>query len=334
MLTSNPFYFSLLRSYVILFGSHFDNISVVRTKESTGAEIERIKVPLIYAPKDKYVTRLLSDPDLTKAVQTILPRMSFDIRSVTYDAQRKQNSLLKVVKANSSTSASSQFMAVPYDIVFELNLYTKYLDDANQIIEQILPYFNPDYTSTVELIPEVGVQKDIPLVLTSVDPHIEYEGDYNSVRYVNWTLTFQMKAYFFGPVSRPKIIRKVITSIYNNLQYQNGYITKINLTNGSGNFLDGDIVFQGTDEGTATAYGTVLGWNSDSNALELGAVQGSFIVGREINARSSSARYDISSFDTTPLKLAQITIQPDPIDAEPGDAYGYDTQILEYPNIP
>lgn len=327
------FYHKITRKYVVLFGTMFNNITLIRTNTDTGAEIERVKVPIVYGPKEKYITRLRADPDLQKQVQMRLPRLSFELTGVNYDPSRKQNSLLKVAKPGTSTTAQSSYMAVPYDLQFELNLYTRNIDDGTQIIEQILPYFNPDYTATIDPVSSLGVLKDIPIILNSVTNNIEHEGNFDSVRFVNWTLTFTMKAHFYGPVSNSKIIRKVIANLFNDVTLQSGYITRMNLVSGNGSFKMDDIAYQGESYNAANAYGIVLSWSANTGKIALGGVQGQFKTNNTIRGLSTNAVYQIDSFDIAPLKLARITVQPDPLTAEPGDDYGFTTEILEWPDI-
>jgi hypothetical protein len=327
------FYHKITRKYVVLFGTMFNNITLVRTNTDTGAEIERVKVPIVYGPKEKYITRLRADPDLQKQIQMRLPRLSFELTGVNYDPSRKQNSLLKVAKPSTGTAAQSSYMAVPYDLQFELNLYTRNIDDGTQIIEQILPYFNPDYTATIDPVSSLGVLKDIPIILNSVTNNIEHEGNFDSVRFVNWTLTFTMKAHFYGPTSSSKIIRKVIANLFNDVTLQAGYVTRMNLVSGNGSFKMDDIAYQGESYNAANAYGIVLSWSANTGKIALGGVQGQFKLDNTIRGLSTNAVYQIDSFDVAPLKLARITVQPDPLTAEPGDDYGFTTEILEWPDI-
>jgi hypothetical protein len=314
-------------------GNMFDNITLVRY-DASDVETKRIKVPLIYGPKDKFVTRIETDPDLLKDVGLILPRMSFELTNFSYDASRKQNSLLRVAKGDNASRVSSGYMGVPYDFNFELNIYAKTIDDGNHIMEQILPYFNPDYTVTITPVAELGFLKDIPIILNNVTQNIQYEGNYDSVRYVYFTLTFTLKGYFFGPISTPKIIRKAIANIFNDPSLVRGNVIRMNLANtGNGMFKTGDIIYQGNTYETATAYGFVNEWSNTNYRLVVGGAQGNFNVNNTIRAVTTNANYVIASFDATPLKLVKITVEPDPIDAEPEDDYGYSTTIEEYPNI-
>ncbi len=334
MLSNAYFYHQLTRKYVILFGNMFNNIMVKRVDKNTGIEIERFKVPIVYAPKEKYYARLRADPDLERPIQVVLPRMSFEITNFTYDASRKQNSLLRSgATADTGTRGATQYMGVPYDLNFDLQIYARNVDDGTHIIEQILPYFNPDYTVTINAIPTLGFLKDIPIILNSVSNIIEHEGNFDAVRYVSWTLSFTMKANYYGPVQTPKIIRKVFANIYNDETLKAGNIVRVNtsLPAANGNFKIDDIVYQGSDYNTATAYGFVLEWNKQNLRLVLGGAQGQFKVNSTIRGATTNAVCTIQSFDATPLKLTEIKIEPDPIDAEPSDDFGYTTTITEWP---
>ena len=334
MLNNNHFYYQLTRKYVILFGNMFNNIALIRTNKDTGVELGRVKVPVVYAPKEKYFARLRADPDLDRPIQTILPRMSFELTGFTYDTSRKQNSLLRNSKGTSTTGVSSQYMGVPYDLNFDLQIYARNVDDGTHIIEQILPYFNPDYTVTINSIAELGFLKDIPIILNSVSNVIEHEGNFDAVRYVTWTLNFTMKAYYYGPISTPKLIRKSITNIKADPQLYRGQIIKMNISavsNTNVAFKIDDITYQGNNYTTATAYGTVLEFSANNGTMTVGGAQGTFVTNGELRAVDSGGVYKLDSFDTDPITYATITIEPDPIGASANDDFGYTTTITEWP---
>jgi hypothetical protein len=222
-------------------------------------------------------------------------------------------------------------MGVPYDINFQLNIYTRNIDDGTHIVEQILPFFNPDFTVTTNMIPDLGMYKDVPIILNNVSNDIQYEGDYDSVRYVNWTLNFTMKMYYYGPISYPKIIRSIYTNIYNDPALQSGYIARINVANANGVFKVDDMVYQGNTYQTATAYGSVVKYNSDLDQMVIGAVQGTFKVNTEIHALSTNGVCTLDSFYVISMKLAEIVITPDPSTAQPTDDYGYNIEVTEWP---
>ena len=329
MLGNSEFYHQLTRKAVILFGRLFDDIKIVRRNDQTGKETGRFLVPIIYAPKEKMVTRILSDPDLLKQVGVILPRMSFEITGISYDSTRKQNSLLRAAKSNTSTHMSASYMGVPYDITFALNIYARNIDDGTHIVEQIIPFFNPDFTVTTNMIPDLGALKDIPIILNSVANDIEYEGNYDSVRYVNWTLTFTMKMHYYGPISYPKVIKTVYASIYDQNTLKPGYLSKMNVINANGTFKASDYIFQGKNFKTANAYGIIINYSANTGQLVLGAIQGQFYVNNTIHALSTNGVCQIDSFEVNPLLLSEIKIEPNPIDAQPTDDYGYTVTITE-----
>jgi hypothetical protein len=311
MLSDTPFYYKMLRKYVIIMGNMFNNISILRMNPN-GTERERFKVPITFSPKERWVSRLSGDPDFSRTFQNVLPRMGFDINGFEYDSARKQNQLLRMAKGDNASRVASGFMGVPYDINFELNIYARNIDDGAQIVEQILPYFNPDYTVSINPIQELGFLKDIPIILTGVNQTIQYEGTSDDVRYVNWSLGFVVKGYFYGPISKPKIIRKSIANIFNDPSLVAGNVVRMNLNTGNnGSFKIGDIVYQGLTYQTATA----------------------FKLTNTIRGLSTNASYTLESFDVSPLKLVKITVEPDPIDAEPEEDFGFTTSIQEFPNI-
>lgn len=313
----------------------FNNISLLH-RDTSGTELRRIKVPIIWGPKDKYVTRLATDPDFLKDTAIMLPRMSYDITDWEYDPSRKQVSMLRVADGDTASRVQSTYMAVPYNLGFELSIYTKTIDDGLQIVEQIVPYFTPDYTRTITPIPELSFLKDIPIILNDVKQDINYEGNFDEVRYCNWTLTFTMQCYYFGPITTPKIIRKSIANIFNDPSLVAGYITRINTdlpANANTFFAISDMVYQGYSYQTANAFGQVLDWDSSNRKLMLGGVQGNFVQHNRIRALSTNASCNIASFDVSPLKLTKITVIPDPVDATPESEYGYQTTIQEFPNI-
>lgn len=258
--------------------------------------------------------------------------MSYELIAMNYAADRKQVTTQKLFNRTASTGAYSEYQSVPYDLNFEMTLYSRNIDDANQIMEQILPYFTPDLVFTYDLVPHMSIKRDIAVVLDSVNQSYEYEGGFDSVRFVYTTFTFTMRAEFWGPVTNPKIIRKVITNIFNDPSLYRGYITKINTNNGNnGTFKIDDLVYQGDNYQVATAYGQVTQWSANTGKLILGATQGNFQVNNRIRAVSTNASYNIASFDASPIKLAEIVIDPDPITALPNSDFGYTTTITEYP---
>ena len=206
------FYNEILRKTVIAFGSLFNDISIRHTNNSNQI-IDVIKVPLAYGPTQKFLARLEQSPDLNKPVQITLPRMSFEFTGLTYDASRKVTTTQMFTAGTQEDGKviKKAYMPVPYNMQFELSIMSKLNDDALQIVEQILPYFQPSYNLTVELVDELNEKRDIPVVLENITFQDDYEGNFTTRRVLIYTLRFTAKTYLFGPtqtVTRD-IIKKV-----------------------------------------------------------------------------------------------------------------------------
>ena len=206
------FYNEIFRRTIISFGSLFNNI-LIKQDDSSGDVNNQFKVPLAYGPTQKFLARITQQPDLNKSVSLSLPRMSFEFVGLTYDPSRKVTQTQKFKKAltSSKTSIQTAYMPVPYNMEFELAIMTKLNDDMLQIVEQILPYFQPAYTMSVNLVESIGEKRDIPVTLESISMDDDYEGDFSSRRALVYTLRFSAKTYLFGPISSASsdIIKKV-----------------------------------------------------------------------------------------------------------------------------
>ena len=213
------FYWGTIRKSIVAFGNMFNNITIDR-KDAAGTSIQTFKVPLAYAPKQKFLARIQQIPDLdNQTTQVSLPRMSFEMTGLTYDFNRKISPIQQNRNVNSGTAAlNTQYAPTPYNIGVNLYLYAKNQDDGLQVIEQILPYFNPDYNLTFKAIPALNIKNDLPILLDNISFQDEYEGDFTTRRSIIWTLEFTMKLNFYGPVSRQGIITKVTANTYNNLE--------------------------------------------------------------------------------------------------------------------
>lgn len=207
MLNNSVFYHGIVRKCIIGFGRLFSNIHIDRkqTDPVNGTTVQRLHVPLSYAPKEKWLVRIDEDPTLEQHTLTALPRLSFEIIAYTYDSLRKVNRMQYLKNdcvSGDTTSASFVRTPVPYNIDMSLYIVTKTQEDALQIIEQILPWFTPEYTMTINAVDEMGVKLDVPVVLNSVIVSDEFEGDFQTRRFVIHTINFQMKVSLFGPVSQ------------------------------------------------------------------------------------------------------------------------------------
>ena len=205
-----------MRKVVVAFGTMFNDINLVRTNNA-GEVIQTMKVPLAYGPKQKWLARLQEDPNITKKVAVTLPRLGFEIQTISYDSTRKLNSIQKLKKVNSSAQGktmSQQFMPVPYNMDFQMAVMAKNSDDALQIVEQILPFFQPDYTVTLNDNTAMGTTRDVPIVLTNVGYEDNYEADMITRRAIIYTLSFTAKFYLYGPVTDQKVIKTVQVDQY------------------------------------------------------------------------------------------------------------------------
>ena len=211
------FYNESMRRMTIGFGQIFNNIQIKR-KDSNGNITQSIRVPLAYAPKEKFLARLDAQPNLDEREFAItLPRMSFEITGIQYDSSRKLTRVQKFKHVKSGSDGkvlNFNYVPVPYNISYNLYSFTASAEAGLQIIEQILPFFQPDYTVTVNAIPELDIKRDIPIVLNSVNYEDTYSGDFSQRRAVIYTLGFTAKTYLFGPASTQKVIKTSQSDTY------------------------------------------------------------------------------------------------------------------------
>lgn len=204
----NHFYHEIIKKNVKAFGTIFNNIQIEKKDPDTNAVIRQEKVALAYGPKSKFLARLEQDPSTERKVSITMPRISFEMTGITYDASRKTSPIQKYLKKDGTDSVKVQFMPVPYNLTFELAILSKTQDDALQILEQILPYFQPSFNVTINLIPEMDEKKDLPIILNNINYEDDYEDDMLRRRAITYTLDFTLKTYMYGPVTDSQIIRK------------------------------------------------------------------------------------------------------------------------------
>lgn len=203
-----------LRKYVIYFGTLFNNLYINR-KNATNETVQTIKIPLNYGPKEKFLARLEGNPDLQNAVAISLPRMAFEMTGIRYAPERKLTTIHKEYKITTN-GFSYQYRPVPYDMTFQLSIMVKNAEDGTKIVEQILPYFTPEWTNTLNIMPDLDFKLDVPVILNSVNVEDSYEGSFMERRAIIWTLEFTMKGMLFGP-----------TITYKNGQGAGGLITQV-----------------------------------------------------------------------------------------------------------
>ena len=219
MLGKTHFYHEAIKRAVSVFGTMFNEIDIQRDNKD-GTTAQNVRVPLSYGPKQKFIARLDQAGDImdnnSSRVAMTLPRIAFDITGLTYDAERKLGKLkqYKLHDASDNTVLRTQFAPVPYNINFGLYVLAKNTEDALQIVEQILPFFTPDFTVTMTTVPGTNEKRDVPIVLQDVSYTDEYEGDFQARRVITWNLNFEMKTYLYGSISSSEIIRDVRARTY------------------------------------------------------------------------------------------------------------------------
>lgn len=212
------FYFSTIRKYVILVGTLFNDIRITK-EDKVGNKVSLIRVPITYGPKDKMLARVFQDPNIDRPTATMpLPMISFEMGKIKYDGSRKLHTTGRMTVRSDVPSETSKFKyqynPVPYNIDFKVYIYAKNVEDGTKIVEQILPFFTPDWTTTVKLIPEMEVVMDIPVVLNDIAYDDSYAGDFKDRRQVVWTLDMTVKGYIYGPVKKTGIIKFANTTFY------------------------------------------------------------------------------------------------------------------------
>lgn len=210
----HEYYHKTTRKYVALFGTLFNDIIISR-KTNNDVEMMRMKVPIAYGPIQKFLARIGEDPNLDAPAMT-LPRMSFEMLGMIYNGDRKltRHQLNKKALPLDDDSFSTQFTAAPYDIEFQLNIMVKYSEDGNKIIEQIVPFFKPDWTASVQIIDDLDFAIDVPIVLTGIGQEDTYDDAFENRRVLVWTLNFTMKAQYFGPITNKKVIKFTEANVY------------------------------------------------------------------------------------------------------------------------
>ena len=210
------FYFQTIRKYVSLFGTLFNDIHITRT-DKTGHMSAYIKVPITYGPKEKMLARAFMDPAIDRPTATFpMPFMTFEMTDVRYDGDRKLKTIQRIANKldNVPGSLQYQYMPVPYNFGFRLNIMVKNAEDGTKIVEQILPFFTPDFTVTIKLIDQMSELKDIPIILNSISHDDTYTGDFKERQSLIWTLDFTLKGYLYGPVKSTPIIKYAFVNYY------------------------------------------------------------------------------------------------------------------------
>jgi hypothetical protein len=330
MLGNAQFYNRTIRKVVVAFGTMFNDILLQRYSVDGTTKQELFKVPLTYGSKEKYITRITSDPNLTKTISSTVPRISFEMTGMSYDSTRKQVSTLQNFSANTSTGIKTQYAPIPYNFDFSMSIYVRNTEDGTQILEQILPFFTPDFNVTVDFIPPMDQKYDMPVLLNSVSSQVDYEGDFMTTRLIIWNLEFTAKGYIWPPVKSGKIIRQANTSIYIESQTRNSQKVFVDKANGSGYFAQEETIFVMKRDITGdVAYFS----NSNTGILVISNLNKLLRANDVVVGATTNASYTITSVDTNPLRAVLVITTPVPITANVDDEFGFSETITEWPNI-
>jgi len=329
MLGNAQFYNRTIRKVVVAFGTLFNDITLQRYTLDGATKKEVFKVPLSYGSKEKYLTRITSDPNLTKSVATVVPRISFELTGMSYDTSRKQVSTLQNFSANTATGIRTQYSPIPYNFDFSMSIYVRNTEDGTQILEQILPFFTPDFNVTVDFVPSMDQKYDMPVLLNSVANEVDYEGDMLSTRLIIWNLEFTAKSYIWPPVKSGEIIRQANTSIFIDTQSRTSQKVFVDKANGSGYFADEETIFVTARDITGdVSYFS----NSNTGILVISNLNKLLEANDIVVGATSNASYTVTSVDTNPLRAVLIITTPDPISANVDDEFGFSETIFEWPN--
>jgi hypothetical protein len=330
MLGNAQFYHRTIRKMVVVFGTLFNDLEIVRYTQA-GVPKEKWKVPLTYSPKERFLTAITSDPNLIKSINTVVPRMSFNLDSMEYDVNRKQVSTLRNFAQNDDTSVSTQFVPIPYNYQFSLSIYVRNTEDGTQILEQILPFFTPDFNVTVDFIPEMDQKYNVPIILDSVASTVEYEGGMNdgSTRLILWDLTFTAKSYIWPPVKSGKYIKTANTNSFIDLTSKEIQKVYVDYANGNGVFAQGETL----RDNNTDLFGTVDYFSNTSSGVLIITGANKFIkVGDKLTGDYTGASYNVVVTDINSLNVVQIKTTTNPGTADLGDEFGFIETIKEYPN--
>jgi hypothetical protein len=330
MLGNAQFYHRTIRKMVVVFGTLFNDLEIVRYTQS-GVPKEKLKVPLSYGPKERYLTQITSDPNLIKSVNSVIPRMSFNLDSLEYDMSRKQVSTLQNFAAATNTGVATQFLPVPYNFEFSLSIYVRNTEDGTQILEQILPFFTPDFSVVVDFIPQMNQKYTVPIILNSVASTVEYEGGMSdgTTRLILWDLTFTAKSFIWPPVKSGKLINAANTNINIDLTSKELQKVYVDYANGTSVFTTGETI-----RDTANGFIGTVDFFSNTATGTLVITGGNKYIerGYTLTGDYSGASYNVATLDINSVNAAAVITEPDPTSSLPNANFGYIETITEWPD--
>jgi hypothetical protein len=330
MLGNAHFYNRTIRKIVVAFGTLFNDIYMIRYNKAQTTEYERIKVPLAYAPKEKFIQFITSDPTQTKSINVKLPRIGFEMDGITYDPSRKQMSTMQNFSLAANKTLNTQYTPVPYNFDFTLSIYVRNTEDGAQILEQILPFFTPDFTVTVDLIPSMNQKYDMPIILNSVSPEVDYEGDGMTTRTIVWTLTFTVKSWIFPPVKTGgDIIKSANTNFLIDNSLDGQQKVYVDFANGHGILKQSETirVVNKNITGVVNYFS-----NTNNGILIIDSLSSPLSANDVVIGDMSNAEYTVSTLDYTKTKVATVIVRPDPATANADSDYGFEEIFNEWPD--
>ena len=345
MLGNAQFYNRSIRKIVVAFGTIFNDIQLQRYTKDGLTKKEIFRVPLSYGAKERYITAITSDPTLVRTIGVNVPRMSFELTGMAYDPSRKQQSLLQNFAQNATGGLNAQYVPVPYDFNFSMTIYVRNTEDGTQIVEQILPFFKPDFTVTVDMIAEMDQKYDMPIILNSVNTTTEYEGsmDDGTTRLITWDLDFTVKSFLWPAVKQPNgmigalntttgLYGRANTNILIDTQDRNAQQVTVDYANGSNYFTTNETI-RVNRERTNEITGKVIYFsNSNNGILIVGDLSQLLQANDVVVGDYTNATYNVTSILISPLKGVAIVTQSVPQNAEPDDEFGFSTAITDFPN--
>jgi hypothetical protein len=308
---SNYYYHEIIKKTIAAFGTLFNQIYIKHEDGTTGKDISTIRVPIAYGPIQKFLARIVEKPDLRNRVAITLPRMSFELTSIQYDSSRKTSSMQTFNAIRANNAPVKMFMPVPYNLGIQLSIITKYNDDMLQIIEQILPLFQPNFNLTVDLVSSIGEKRDIPIILENIQMQDDYEGNFDTRRSLIYTLNFTAKTYLFGKVadSPEGLIKKVIVDYHSDTNTRNSsrqlrYVATPKALNDYNNDATGSLINDITETDNKIEVSNYSGFNVDDRIIiddeimKVKSINGSFLtVERGYDNTSTSVHAQNSTID-------------------------------------
>jgi hypothetical protein len=315
---------------VVTFGTLFNDLEIVRYTQA-GTPKEKLKVPLSYGSKERYLTRITSDPNLIKTINTLVPRMSFNLENLEYDTSRKQISTLRNFAGETDSTVKTQFVPVPYNYEFSLSIYVRNTEDGTQILEQILPFFTPDFSVVVDFIPSMNQKYTVPIILNSVSSTVDYEGvdADGTTRLIIWDLNFTAKSFIWPPVKSGNLITRANTQLFIDLSNTSQQKAYVDFANGYGVLTQGETVRDIANNFVATVdYFS----NTTTGEIILTGANKTLQPSYVLTGDYSNSRYAVQSLDQNALKAIKVITEPNPLNAGPEEDFGFTETIITYPD--